>query len=373
MIEVLLIKLLLAGMVLFVVLNFAGFYTWVERKQSALIQDRIGANRADILGFRFLGLFHGLADALKMFTKEDLVPAGADRTLHALAPLFSVFFALAAFAAIPFGDRLIVGNTVIPLQVAKIDAALLYVFAMLSLGVYGVILAGFSSRNNYAILGGLRATAQMISYEIALGISIVGVIMVYGTMDLTELARAQGRLAGGWVPLWGIVTQPVAFVVFVTAALAETKRVPFDLPEGESEIVGYFVEYSGMKFGMFFLTDFLETILVACLATTLFFGGWQVPFLVADGLDAGATAQAAFRFPWGSTLPVSNPVYVLLGVASFSIKVLIFCFVFMQLRWTLPRFRYDQLMNLGWKGLFPIAVINVVVTAVALVLIGEKP
>ena len=361
MIEVLIIKLVLAGIVFFGVLNFAGFHTWVERKQSALIQDRIGANRADILGFRFLGLFHGLADAVKMFTKEDIVPEGADKTLHTLAPLFSVFFALVAFAAIPFGDRLILGERVIELQVAKIDAALLYVFAMLSLGVYGVILAGFASRNNYAILGGLRATAQMISYEIALGMAVIGVIMVYGTMDLSELVRAQGQIIGGWIPLWGIVAQPVAFVVFVTAALAETKRLPFDLPEGESEIIGYFVEYSGMKFGMFFLTDFLETIMVACLATTLFFGGWQVPYLMPDG----------FHFPWGTELLVSNLIYVLLGVASFSIKVVIFCWVFMQLRWTLPRFRYDQLMSLGWKGLFPIAVVNVVVTAVVLVLFGE--
>ncbi len=353
MIEVLLIKLTLAGIVFFGVLNLAGFHTWVERKQSALIQDRIGANRASIFGFKFLGLFHGIADAIKMFTKEDIVPTGADRTLHTLAPFFSVFFALVAFAAIPFGPPLHLGGRVIDLQVAKIDAALLFVFAMLSLGVYGVILAGFASRNNYAILGGLRATAQMISYEIALGLSIIGVIMVYGTMDLGELVRGQAYMMGGWLPRWGIVVQPVAFVVFVTAALAETKRAPFDLPEAESEIIGYFVEYSGMKFGMFFLTDFLETIMVACLATTLFFGGWHVPFL-----EPGA---------------VSNLVYVLLGVASFSAKVLIFCWLFMQLRWTLPRFRYDQLMKLGWKGLFPIAVVNVVVTAVVLLFFGEKP
>jgi NADH-quinone oxidoreductase subunit H len=301
-----------------------------------------------------LGLFHGLADAVKMFTKEDIVPRGADRTLHTLAPFFSVFFALVAFAAIPFGPPLILGSRPpIELQVAKIDAALLYVFAMLSLGVYGVILAGFASRNNYAILGGLRATAQMISYEIALGIAVVGVIMVYGTMDLGELVTRQGHMIGGWLPLWGIVVQPVAFIVFLTAALAETKRVPFDLPEGESEIIGYFVEYSGMKFGMFFLTDFLETIMVACLATTLFFGGWHVPFLSAES--------------------VSNWLFVLLGVTSFSLKVVIFCWIFMQLRWTLPRFRYDQLMSLGWKGLFPIAVVNVVVTAVVLVLIGGAP
>ena len=370
MIEVFLIKLVLAGIVFFAVLNFAGFHTWVERKQSALIQDRIGANRAAIFGFRFLGLFHGIADAVKLFTKEDIVPARADRTLHTLAPFFSVFFALVAFAAIPFGDRLAIGGTVVELQVAKIDVSLLYVFAMLSLGVYGVILAGFASRSNYAILGGLRATAQLISYEIAMGISIIGVVMVYGTMDLAELVRAQGQRAGGWLPLWGIVTQPLAFIIFVTAALAETKRVPFDLPEGESEIVGYFVEYSGMKFGMFLLTDFLDTILVACLATTLFFGGWQVPFLERGGLEAGA-AQAAFHFPWGTVISVPHLVYVLLGVASFSLKVVVFCWLFMQLRWTLPRFRYDQLMSLGWKGLFPVAVVNVVVTAAVLVLLGE--
>src|SRR5437762_5865650 len=352
------IKLVLALFVFFGVLNLAALHTWLERKQSAIIQDRIGANRASILGWRLMGLFHPLADAIKMFTKEDLVPAGADRALHTLAPFFSVFFALVAFAAIPFDDRLMLGNRVVELQVDKIDVALLYIFAMLSLGVYGVILAGFASRNNYALLGGLRATAQMISYEISLGIAIVGIVMIYGTMDLQEMVRAQGKHLGGWIPLWGIVVQPVAFFVFLTAALAETKRVPFDLPEGESEIIGYFVEYSGMKFGMFFLADFLETVMVACLATTLFFGGWQVPFLPSSG----------FQFPWGATLPVSQPAYLLLGVVSFSIKVVIFCVLFMQLRWTLPRFRYDQLMRLGWLGLFPIAVVNVLVTASALAL-----
>ncbi len=352
----LLVKLALASIVFFGVLNLAGLHTWLERKQSAIIQDRIGANRASILGFRVMGLFHPLADAVKMFTKEDIVPAGADRVLHTLAPFFSVFFALAAFAAIPFGDRLIWGDRVIELQVANIDVALLYVFAMLSLGVYGVILAGFASRNNYALLGGLRATAQMISYEIALGIAIIGVVMVYGTMDLQQIVRGQGHNFGGWLPGWGIVVQPVAFFVFVTAALAETKRIPFDLPEGESEIIGYFVEYSGMKFGMFFLTDFLETIMVACLATTLFFGGWQVPYLLPDG----------FHFPWGQSVSVSHLTYVVLGVSSFSTKVLVFCWLFMQIRWTLPRFRYDQLMRLGWLGLFPIAVANVLLTALVL-------
>ncbi len=355
------IKLALAVVVIFGVLNLAGLHTWIERKQSAIIQDRIGANRADIFGWRLLGLFHPLADAIKMFTKEDVVPAGANKVLHTLAPFFSVSFALVAFAAIPFGDRLILGDRVIELQVAKLDVALLYVFAMLSLGVYGVILAGFASRNNYALLGGLRATAQMISYEIALGIAIVGVVMVYGTIDLQELVRSQGTYAAGWIPLWGVVVQPVAFLVFLTAALAETKRAPFDLPEGESEIIGYFVEYSGMKFGMFFLTDFLETVMVACLATTLFFGGWQVPYLMPDG----------FHFPWGGVFEVSHWTYVILGISSFSLKVLIFCWLFMQIRWTLPRFRYDQLMRLGWLGLFPISIVNVLVTALALFFFGE--
>ncbi len=357
----LLVKLSLAGIVFFAVLNLAGLHTWLERKQSAILQDRIGANRASILGFRVLGLFHPLADAVKMFTKEDIVPAGADRVLHTLAPAFSVFFALVAFAAIPFGDRLTLGGRVIELQVANIDVALLYVFAMLSLGVYGVILAGFASRNNYALLGGLRATAQMISYEIALGIAIVGVVMVFGTMDLQLLVRAQGHNFGGWLPGWGIVVQPVAFFVFVTAALAETKRIPFDMPEGESEIIGYFVEYSGMKFGMFFLADFLETIMVACLTTTLFFGGWQVPYLTPDG----------FHFPWGARVDVSQATYVLLGVAAFSTKVLVFCWLFMQIRWTLPRFRYDQLMRLGWLGLFPVSVANIVITALVLYALGD--
>jgi NADH-quinone oxidoreductase subunit H len=354
------IKLALVGIVFFGVLNLAGLHTWIERKQSAIIQDRIGANRASIFGFRLMGLFHPLADAVKMFTKEDIIPVGADRALHTLAPFFSVFFALVAFAGIPFGDRVVLGGRVIELQVAKIDVALLYVFAMLSLGVYGVILAGFASRNNYAMLGGLRATAQMISYEIALGIAIIGVIMVYGTLDLQEIVRRQGMHAFGWIPLWGIVVQPVAFFVFVTAALAETKRIPFDMPEGESEVIGYFVEYSGMKFGMFYLADFLETILVACLVTTLFLGGWQVPYLAPDG----------FHFPWGAALPVPSWTYVLVGVGSFSLKVLVLCWLFMQIRWTLPRFRYDQLMTLGWKGLFPIAVANVLATAIVLTWFG---
>src|SRR6266566_7872464 len=335
------------------VLILTSFLTWMERKQSAVMQDRLGANRAPIFGVRAFGLPHILADALKMFFKEDYVPPGGDKLLHTVAPLAAVFFALMSFAALPFGDAIRVGSREIKLQVLELDVGLLFVFAMMSMGIYGTFLAGFSSNNKFAFLGGLRASSQMISYEITMGATLVGLLMIFKTLDLNQIVREQGQLLWGWLPKWGIFLQPFGFFFFLTAGFAETKRVPFDLPEGESEIIGYFVEYSGMKFGMFFLADFLETILVACLAATLFFGGWQVPYLAPDG----------FHFPWGATLGLSQWTYVLLGVASFSIKVVIFCVFFMQLRWTLPRFRYDQLMRLGWLGLFPISVVNVLVNA----------
>src|SRR5438477_12664513 len=245
-----LIDLLLAlGRVAFVmlfVLNVAALLGWVERKQSAIMQDRIGANRASIFGFRVLGLFHPLADTLKMLTKEDFRPARADRLLFVLAPFVSVFFALVAFASIPFGDTLRIGERVIPLQAVTLNVGILYVFAMLSLGVYGVMMAGWSSANNFALMGGQRAAALMISAEVAIGASVIGVIMVYGSLNLMEIVRAQGALLWGWLPKWGIVTQPLAFLLFVTAGIAATKRIPFDTPEGESEIIGYFIEYSGM-------------------------------------------------------------------------------------------------------------------------------
>ncbi|OIO38411.1 MAG: hypothetical protein AUJ72_02620 [Candidatus Omnitrophica bacterium CG1_02_46_14] len=366
MLTEIIIKSILAIAFLGVVLNLAGLLTWVERKQSAVMQDRIGANRAWIefkpkwlmplnwilRPLNVLGLFHSLADAVKMFLKEDFTPKGADKFLHTLAPMISVVFALLAFVSIPFGDTLYLHGRAINLQIANIDSGLLFLFAMMSLGVYGVILAGFSSNNKYAHLGGMRAASQMLSYEITMGISIMGIVLCYGSLNLQEIVRHQSHL-------WGIAVQPLAFVLFMTAALAETKRVPFDLPEGESEIIGYFVEYSGMKFGMFFLTDLVETVLVACLMTTFFFGGWQVPFLLPDG----------FHLPWG-IIALSHGVVITLGVVSFFLKVVFFNWLFMTIRWTLPRFRYDQLMHLGWKILFPISLINVLVTSVIVVMRG---
>ncbi len=345
-----------AFMMLFV-LNMGGLLTWVERKQSAVMQDRIGANRASIFGLRLWGLFHPLADAIKMLTKEDFLPARADRVLFTLAPFVSVFFALAAFATIPFGDVLRIGDREIPLQAVTLNVGILYVFAMLSLGVYGVVMAGWASANNYALLGGQRAAALMISAEVAIGASIMGVVMVYGSLDIQEIVRGQGQLLFGWIPAWGIVLQPVAFVLFLTAGIASTKRIPFDFPEGESEIIGYFVEYSGMKFGMFMMADFVETVVIAGLATSLFLGGWQVPYLLADG----------FHFPWGAVIPLPHLAATLLQVGAFVLKVSVMCWFLMLIRWTLPRFRYDQAMRLGWLGLFPLSILNLVATGVVLV------
>jgi NADH-quinone oxidoreductase subunit H len=351
--------------VMMFMLNLGGILTWVERKQSAIMQDRIGANRASIFGFRVMGLLHPLADAIKMLTKEDFRPARADRFLFSLAPFVSVFFALVAFASIPFGDTLRVGDRVIPLQAVTLNVGVLYVFAMLSLGVYGVMMAGWSSANNFALLGAQRAAALMISAEIAIGASIMGVVMVYGSLNLQDIARAQGtplfpQWLGQWVPAWGVLTQPLAFVLFLTAGIAATKRIPFDMPEGESEIIGYFVEYSGMKFGMFAMADFLETVVIAGMTTALFLGGWQVPYLMADG----------FHFPWGAVLTLPQPVVALLQVGSFVFKVCAMIFFMMLIRWTLPRFRYDQAMRLGWLGLFPLSILNIVVTGVLLLLLG---
>lgn len=340
------------------VLSLAGLLTWVERKQSAVMQDRIGANRARIFGMKLLGLPHIFCDAIKMFTKEDFVPAGADKFLHSLAPFLSVVFTLVAFAAIPFGPALHLFDRVYPLQIADINVGLIYLFGMLSLAVYGVILAGLASNSNYAFLGSLRAASQMIAYEISLGASIIGIVLVYSSLSLNEIVLGQGELLWGWLPKWGIVVQPLAFFLFVTAMIAESKRIPFDIPEGESEIVGYFVEYSAMKFGMFFLTDFLETILAAALTATLFFGGWQVPFLGIDG----------FHLPGGAALLLPHLAVVTLGVGSFIFKTLFFCWLFMTVRWTLPRFRYDQLMHLGWKVMLPLSLINILVTAVVLLI-----
>lgn len=335
------------------VLTLAGLLTWVERKQSAVMQDRIGANRASIFGLRLWGLFHIISDAIKMFTKEDFVPDTPHTFIHAMAPVLAIMFALLSFAVIPFGNSITLFGHAINLQVADMNVGILFIFAMMSVAVYGVVLAGWSSNNNYSLLGSLRASAQMISYEITIGLTLVGTILIYQTVSMQEIVYAQGGLLFGFLPKWGIFLQPLGFLLFLVAGIAETKRIPFDIPEGESEIIGFFVEYSSMKFGMFMFTDFIETVLISSLLSTFFFGGWQVPYL----------ADAGFVFPWGGAWNLNVWVVEIMRVVSFVVKVAFFCWLLMLIRWTLPRFRFDQLMNLGWKVLLPLSLVNTMVTA----------
>lgn len=356
------ITLTLTVLLIVMVLNLGVMLLWIERKGSAILQDRIGANRAAIFGklpFN-LGIVNTMiADPIKLFTKEDFVPPGADKLLHTLAPVIGLLPLLVTFIVIPFGDILVLGGREIRLQAANLNVGILYVLAMVSLSVYGVVLGGWASNNRWSLLGGIRGAAQMISYEIPLGLSLIGVVLTFGSLDLQEIARAQGQLIGGWIPAWGIFYQPLAFLIFLAAGIAESKRIPFDLPEAESELIsGYFTEYSGSKQSMFMLGDFIEAIIVAGLITALFFGGWQVPFLLRDG----------FHFPWGSSLALPSLLVTVLQVGSFTIKVVFFCWLQIMIRWTLPRFRYDQLINLGWKILLPLSLFNVMATALVIIL-----
>ena len=340
-------------------MSLAAFLTWMERKQSALMQDRIGANRADILGFRAIGLFHIIADSLKMFFKEDFVPKRGHKFLHTFAPFISAFCAMAVFAVIPFGNVLKIGKHIYKLQLVDTNVALLLLLAFLSYGIYGVFFAGISSHNKYGLLGGLRGSAQMLSYEIIMGISIVGMIMISGSLSLRDIVVSQNRLLFGFLPAWGIFLQPLAFIIFLTAGMAETKRTPFDLPEGESEIIGYFIEYSSMKFGLFFLTDFIEVVVVSALVTVFFFGGWEIPYLTSHG----------FLFPWGWKIAISPIIVTILQVIAFWFKVFFFCWLQLAIRWTLPRFRYDQLMGMTWKMLLPLAIFNVLITGLLILIL----
>jgi NADH-quinone oxidoreductase subunit H len=315
-------------------MNIAGFLGWVERKQSAVLQDRIGANRASILGFTVIGLFHPIADAIKMLTKEDFVAKGTIKPLHTLAPAISLGMGLFCLAALPFGGIVTIAGKVVSLQPIESTVGLLLVAGMLSLGVHGVVMAGYASGSNYGLLGGLRGAAQMISSEVCIASTLAAVAAIYGTLDLQAAVRWQAEHG-----LWGVLLQPLGFILFLTAGAAVTKRTPFDIPEGESEIVGYHVEYSGMKFGMFLISDFIESIVISGLAVALYFGGWHVPGLQLDGIAGG-----------------------LVMVLAFTTKVMLILFLLMQVRWTLPRFRFDQVLDLGWKNILPLSLLNFVLT-----------
>jgi NADH-quinone oxidoreductase subunit H len=345
-----------------VVLMVSGsLLTVAERKWSALMQNRIGANRILVGGNPLGGIPYLAADALKMLTKEKVEPSARAGVLYELAPLISFAPVFCLFAIVPVGPPIELGrlygeaagaSQAIALQVAKLDTGVLYLFAIASLQVYGTSLAGWASNNKLALLGGVRASSQMISYEVSLGLSLVGTMMAYQTLQLDEMVVAQGRAVLGPIPAIGLLLQPVGFLIFFASGFAETKRAPFDLPEGESEIVGYFIEYSGMKFGMMFLAEFLEITVFAGVITAVFLGGWH-PLVVDTEWLRQHLVPLAFA-----------------GVCagSFLVKMIVMIWLQLTIRWLLPRFRYDQIQQLCWKILLPVALVNIFVTGAAILI-----
>ena len=358
-----------------VLLTFGTVLTWVERKQAAIMSDRIGANRAYVripftqLKLVWLGLFHGLADGIKMMLKEDFRPKTFDQFAYALAPWVVFTPVLLVFAVIPFGGTLVPGELLhalpavadwfgdrsYPMQIARVDAGLLVVFAFGGLSIIGAMLAGWSSDNKFSLLGALRAGSQMISYELIMGLTVLGLILIYGTVDLDSIVRQQSGVVLGFLPAWGVVLQPFAATLFLTAAIAENKRIPFDLPEAESELIaGYYTEYSAMKMGLFMFAEFIEIAIVGALFTTLFLGGYNLPFMTDDG----------FSFPGGHQVTIPHAAVVVLQLVVFLVKVLVMSSFQILIRWTLPRFRWDQLLTFAWKFMLPLALANLTVTVV---------
>ena len=328
---------------------------WIERRGAGFIQDRVGPNRVTVFGFRNAGLMQPIADALKLLVKEDFMPEKADRFLFFLAPALSMIPALLTFMVIPFGDVLVLGKYEIPLQVADLNVGVLFIFAIASLGVFGIVFGGWSPDNKYSILGGLRSSAQMVSYEISMGLSIIGILIVFESLRLNEIVQMQGDLLFGFLPRWGIVVQPLGFLLFFIAALAETNRIPFDLPEAEAEIVaGYHLEYSSFKFSMFFMAEYVNMMVASGFIVSLFLGGWQIPWVPTEVL-----------VNWKGPI-----VAAALQVGMFAFKLWFIMWVFVWIRWTLPRFRYDQLMNLGWRVMLPLALVNIFVTSIVPFVLG---
>jgi NADH-quinone oxidoreductase subunit H len=337
--ELLLIAILKAIAFILLFLTVAAILTYVERRISAFIQDRLGPNRVGPFG-----LFQPVADLIKILFKEEIIPANADKTLHTIAPIISLFVASSIIAVLPIGEKIVIGGKEIKLIVADVNIGFLYILALSSMGVYGITLSGWSSNNKYSLLGALRASAQMISYELSLGLSLVGVVLVSGSIRIDEIIKSQANV-------WNIFYQPVGFIIFLVSAFAETNRLPFDLPEAEPELVaGYHTEYSGMKFGAFYLAEYTNVITASLLTTAFFLGGWYFPFIdIYSGLNTNIAA--------------------ILQIIVFFAKAGIIIFLFMLVRWTLPRFRYDQLMRLGWQVLLPLALLNVLVTGLVKILL----
>jgi NADH-quinone oxidoreductase subunit H len=333
------LKLVAITVAFTVVLLIVAYTVLAERRVLGFIQGRLGPNRVG-----YGGVLQPFADLLKFILKEDIVPDKSTRFIYFLAPVISTMAALMTMIVYPFGPEIAIPFTsiTIPLTIARFDVGLLYVLGITSVGVYGIILAGWSSNNKYSLMGGLRSSAQMISYELALGLSLIGVIMLAGTLDLGQIVENQSAWHG---TRWYILLNPLGFIVYLIAAIAETNRVPFDLPEAETELVaGFHTEYSAMKFALFFLAEYINMFTVSMLATTLFWGGWNVPFL-------------------DLVLPRGSFLFGLISALGFIVKVCIFLFIYIWLRGTLPRFRFDQLMNFGWKFLLPLALLSIVITA----------
>lgn len=402
-----------------VIMQILPVLIWLERKGAAYIQDRRGPNRANILGIRLGGLIHSMADVIKLIFKEDIWPSSANRFVYALAPFLSMAVACMTFAVIPWSAPMTLGGEVLTLQALNMNAGILFIFAIASLGVYGIMMAGWGSNNKYSLLGGLRASAQMVSYELTLALSIVGVLILAGSVELGTIVADQSPN----IFRWNIFRQPLGFILFVVAAFAETNRTPFDLAEAEAELVaGYHTEYSSLKFALFFMAEYVNIIIASALMATLFIGGWQIPFVSTETLQSHASLilhYTVFGFgilsvligwalvrhkskvKWGDNRDWESKKLGLMGlfvgmglvlwrvtqgpfaldafgsqvtaaVMQFIVfigKILFFCWVFIWVRWTLPRFRYDQLMSLGWKFMLPLALVNLVVSALVFVLI----
>ncbi|HTI59598.1 NADH-quinone oxidoreductase subunit NuoH [Mucilaginibacter sp.] len=334
-----LIKFGLIVIIFLISLLIAMYSTYAERKIAAFLQDRVGPNRAGPFG-----ILQPLADGAKMFMKEEIIPTTSNGFLFIVGPSLAIMTACIGSAVIPWGETLVIGGHRIPLQVTDINVGVLYIFGVVSLGVYGIMIGGWASNNKYSLLGAIRAASQNISYEIAMGLSIIALLMTTGTLSLKEIAAQQH----GWH--WNIVYQPLGFLIFIVCAFAETNRAPFDLPECETELIGgYHTEYSSMKLGFYLFAEYINMFISSAVMATLYFGG--------------------YNFPYMHSLGFSENVITILGVAALFIKIFFFIFFFMWVRWTLPRFRYDQLMDLGWKTLIPLAIANIVITGIVMTFI----
>ena len=337
----LIFKLILVVAIFAISLLIALYSTYAERKVAAFFQDRLGPNRAGPYG-----LLQPFADGIKMFLKEEIIPTNASAFLFIAGPSLAILTACIGSAVIPWGQKLTIGNTVIDLQVADINVGILYIFGVVSLGVYGIMIGGWASNNKYSLLGAIRAASQNISYEISMGLAIIALLLVTGTLSLRGIAEQQhGFWANGYFT-WNVFKQPLGFLLFLICAFAETNRTPFDLPECETELVGgYHTEYSSMKLGFYLFSEYINMFVSSAVMATLYFGGYNFPFMDL----------------------ISSPIWVtIIGVVVLFAKIFFFIFFFMWVRWTIPRFRYDQLMDLGWKTLIPLAIANIVITGIVI-------